>query len=56
MCRDVLPVGDEFEVVGNIGNGTRWGLETEISAPLDMLGLDGARLDVSGRWQRIFGE
>lgn len=49
--QDLLPVTDEFEVPGNIGDGRRWGLELEGAMPLTWLGLTGSRLDVQVRWQ-----
>jgi hypothetical protein len=49
--QDLLPLTDEFEVPGNIGNGKRWGLELETAVPLTWLGLIGSRLDVQTRWQ-----
>ncbi|MGY8814484.1 MAG: TonB-dependent receptor domain-containing protein [Gammaproteobacteria bacterium] len=48
---DLLPVSDEFEVPGNIGNGRRWGLEMKTTLPLTWLNIKGARLDVQTRWQ-----
>jgi hypothetical protein len=48
---DLLPLTDVFEVPGNIGNGSRWGVELESTLPLDWLGLYGAKLDIKGRWQ-----
>jgi outer membrane receptor protein involved in Fe transport len=48
---DLLPVTDEFEVPGNIGNGRRWGLEARTTVPLAWLNLRGARLDIQTRWQ-----
>jgi len=48
---DLVPVGERFEVVGNIGDGRRYGVELEATLPLDPLGLPGARLDLEGRWQ-----
>jgi hypothetical protein len=49
--QDLLPITDEFEVPGNIGDGRRWGLELESAVPLTWLGLTGSRLDVQLRWQ-----
>lgn len=49
--QDLLPVGDGFEVPGNIGDGRRFGVELESSLPLGPLGLKGGRLDIDGRWQ-----
>ena len=49
--QDLLPLTDEFEVPGNIGDGNRWGFEMESTLPLEWLGLTGARLDVKARWQ-----
>ena len=49
--QDLLPLTDEFEVPGNIGDGRRWGLELEAAVPLTRLGLVGSRLDLQTRWQ-----
>lgn len=49
--QDLLPITDEFEVPGNIGDGRRWGLELESAMPLTWLGLTGSRLDIQLRWQ-----
>jgi outer membrane receptor protein involved in Fe transport len=49
--QDLLPITDEFEVPGNIGDGRRWGIELEGAMPLTWLGLTGSRLDVQVRWQ-----
>jgi hypothetical protein len=48
--QDLLPLTDEFEVPGNIGDGRRWGLELEGAVPLTLLGLTGSRLDLQLRW------
>ena len=48
---DLLPLSDEFEAPGNIGDGRRWGIEFEATLPLDAWGLRAAKLDLSGRWQ-----
>ncbi len=49
--QDLLPVSDEFEVAGNIGDGERWGVEMENTIPLGWLGLANSRLDIKARWQ-----
>lgn len=49
--QDKLPLQGIFEIPGNIGNGRRWGVEAELTLPLDRLGLVGGRVDLSGRWQ-----
>ncbi|MEE4639638.1 MAG: TonB-dependent receptor [Wenzhouxiangella sp.] len=49
--QDVLPLQDRLEVPGNIGSGWRYGMRGRLTSPLDFLGLDSARLDLSGRWQ-----
>ena len=49
---DLLPLSPTFEAPGNIGDGTRWGFRLETSLPLDWTGLTGARLDLTGRWQK----
>jgi outer membrane receptor protein involved in Fe transport len=48
---DLLPVTDQFEVPGNIGDGRRWGLELASTLPLTWINLTGARLDLRMRWQ-----
>lgn len=48
---DLLPITDEAEAPGNIGDGRRWGFEIESTTPLDRWGLRGAKLDVIARWQ-----
>lgn len=48
---DLLPLTEDFEVPGNIGDGTRWGVRLESTTPLDWLGLDNAKLDLKVRWQ-----
>ncbi len=49
--QDLLPVTDEFEVPGNIGDGRRWGLIAETTVPLDRIRLKGAKFEVKARWQ-----
>ncbi|MBS3743468.1 MAG: TonB-dependent receptor [Wenzhouxiangellaceae bacterium] len=48
--QDLLPIGDRFEVPGNIGDGRRWGLEAEGTIPLDAFGMKQARVDLEARW------
>ena len=48
---DLLPLSEDFEAPGNIGDGRRWGVELENTLPLDRLGLGGARLKTRLRWQ-----
>jgi outer membrane receptor protein involved in Fe transport len=48
---DLLPLTDDFEVPGNIGDGSRWGIRFESTMPLNFLGLDNAKLDFKARWQ-----
>lgn len=48
---DVLPLEGILEVPGNIGDGSRSGLRTEATLPLDGLNIAGARLDIRGEWQ-----
>ena len=48
---DLLPLTDDFEVPGNIGGGSRWGIRFESTMPLGFLGLDNAKLDFKARWQ-----
>lgn len=49
--QDLLPVGDRFEVPGNIGDGRRWGLEAEGTIPLMAIGMKQARIDLEARWE-----
>ena len=48
---DLLPLSADFEAPGNIGDGRRWGVEFEGSAPLEWTGLQGAKLNLRLRWQ-----
>lgn len=48
---DLLPLTDEFEAPGNIGDGRRWGVILEMTVPLDSLGVNDARLEFMARWQ-----
>jgi hypothetical protein len=48
---DLLPLTDTDEAPGNIGDGRRWGLELESTMPLEWMGLNGAKLDLSLLWQ-----
>ncbi len=48
---DLLPLSPVFEAPGNIGDGTRWGIQFEGTIPLDRLRLAGAKLDINARWQ-----
>ncbi len=48
---DLLPLTDDFEVPGNIGDGTRLGVRLESTTPLDWLGIANAKLDFKIRWQ-----
>lgn len=49
--QDVLPLEGILEVPGNIGDGSRTGVSGNATLPLASMGLTGARLDISGRWQ-----
>ena len=49
--QDLLPIGDRFEVPGNIGDGRRWGLEAESTIPLSEIGMQQARIDLEARWE-----
>ena len=49
--QDLLPVTEQFEVPGNIGDGRRWGVIVETAIPLERFGLEGAKLEVKTRWQ-----
>ena len=44
---DLLPVGEGFEIVGNIGQGTREGARITMTVPLTFLGLGDSRADVT---------
>jgi hypothetical protein len=48
---DLLPLSDNFEAPGNIGDGRKWGIIMETTIPVDWLGVSDARLDIKGRWQ-----
>ena len=48
---DLLPLSPDFEIPGNIGDGTRWGVRFESTMPLDRIGLTDAKLDLKFRWQ-----
>ncbi len=48
---DLLPISDEFEVPGNIGNGRTWGMIFTTTIPLNKINLSGARLDIQTRLQ-----
>jgi hypothetical protein len=48
---DLLPLTEDFEVPGNIGNGKRWGIRFESTLPLEWLGIKNAKLDLKVRWQ-----
>ncbi|MBT8101192.1 MAG: TonB-dependent receptor [Gammaproteobacteria bacterium] len=48
---DLLPLTPDFEAPGNIGSGTRWGVDFEGTVPLDTMGLRGAKIDINARWQ-----
>ena len=50
-AQDLVPLTDDTDAPGNIGDGRRWGLELESTLPLERLGLTGARLDLKVRWQ-----
>ncbi len=49
--QDLLPLEGVLEVPGNIGDGTRSGLNATATLPLDALGVSNGRLDLSGEWQ-----
>ena len=49
--QDLLPVGDRFEVPGNIGDGRRWGVEAEGTIPLMAIGMKQTRIDLEARWE-----
>ncbi len=49
--QDFVPLTDETDAPGNIGDGRRWGVVLESTLPLEITGLTGARLDIKARWQ-----
>ncbi|MEN1729602.1 MAG: TonB-dependent receptor, partial [Pseudomonadota bacterium] len=49
---DQLPLSDGLEVPGNIGDGSRTGIRTNVTLPLGPIGIKGGRIDLTGRWQR----
>ena len=46
---DLLPLSDTDEAPGNIGNGSRWAILIEGTAPLDWMGLSNAKLNFNFR-------
>ena len=48
---DLLPITPDFEAPGNIGDGRRWGVEFEGTAPMDWIGLPGSKLELTLRWK-----
>jgi hypothetical protein len=48
---DVVPIADLYEAPGNIGDGKRWGVDTNLTMGLDLIGVKNARLDISYSWQ-----
>ncbi len=44
---DFLPVGEGSEIVGNIGDGERWGGSVNLTVPLTFLGLEDSRFDLT---------
>jgi len=48
---DLLPLEGRLEIPGNIGDGRRSGLRTELTLPMDSVGLNNSRLDVTAYWQ-----
>lgn len=44
---DLLPVGERAEIVGNIGDGSRWGGSISLTVPLTILGLQDSRFDLT---------
>ncbi|MEX2498437.1 MAG: TonB-dependent receptor [Wenzhouxiangellaceae bacterium] len=49
--QDLLPIENQFEVPGNIGDGRRWGLTAEGALPLHSIGMKQARIDLEARWE-----
>jgi hypothetical protein len=48
---DLIPTSETTEATGNIGNGTRYGVEVGFTTPFDFIGLSDARVDVTYRIQ-----
>jgi outer membrane cobalamin receptor len=48
---DFVPIADLYEAPGNIGDGKRWGVNTNLTMDLDLIGVKNARLDISYSWQ-----
>ena len=48
---DLLPLTGNLEVPGNIGSARRAGVRFSMTLPLDVIGIQGGRLDWRGRWQ-----
>jgi hypothetical protein len=49
--QDLVPLTDDTDAPGNIGDGRRWGLVLESTVPLEIMRLTGARLDIKAHWQ-----
>ena len=49
--QDQLPISEDYEVPGNIGDGRRWGVIVESTVPMDWTGLEGSKLDWQARYQ-----
>ncbi|NKI34669.1 TonB-dependent receptor [Wenzhouxiangella sp. XN79A] len=49
--QDRLPIGGGLDVAGNIGDGQRWGLRLQTTLPLDRVGLQAGRVDMTARWE-----
>ncbi len=47
---DQVPINNEFDAPGNLGDGDRWYVSMESTLPLEFLGLSGAQLDSEIRY------
>jgi hypothetical protein len=49
---DLVPIGGGlFEAPGNIGDGSRWGVNVNLTTSLDYIGIKNARIDLGYEWQ-----
>ena len=48
---DFIVINDEFEAIGNIGDGTGWEAVASVTAPLDKIVLPGLTVRANGTWR-----
>lgn len=51
FVQDVIPIAGRFDGPGNLGDGTRVGIEIDANMPLDFIGLSGAVVETQFRRQ-----